>query len=489
MKAVRLARVFVLFVLCLGLVGCGSEERAASSDAEIVPASAPAYVSFDTDVESDQWQRVETLLRKFPDGAQAITMLRGSFEEDANLDWEEDVKPALGDSLSLVWLDFENEGENVVGITKPKDEDKFREAVEKGNASDDGEDLLVGEIGGWLVLANSQARIDRFRTQAGEGQKLSDDAVFKDALAELPDDSILTAFTRGRELLDVFAGYAFLPGAGGLSQLQAGERPEYIAAALAAEESGVRAVSASRTEAESTAPLQTYESKLLGDVPGDAVAFLTFRGGESVDRQFDQLPKEGLQELERMLGLKLEAITALFQNEVALYVRGGVPIPEITLLLEAADEQAALRTVNDVIEQVTRLQAAQPCDEPEEQAGVTVQCVEFEDFRLRYAAFDGKVVVTTGPQSIEEIRSGGPRLGDDDAFKDAREAAGLPDANGGFVWLDFEDGLPLVLGLADAADEDIPAEVRRNIEALRSLVAWAEQDGRTSSTELFLAID
>ena len=112
-------------------------------------------------------------------------------------------------------------------------------------------------------------------------------------------------------------------------------------------------------------------------------------------------------------------------------------------------------------------------------------------FSIRYAAFDGKVVVTTGPQSIEEIRSGGPRLADDDAFKSARDAAGVPDETAGFVWVDIEDGLPLVVGLAEASGGSaaIPQEFRRNLEPLRSLVAWADRDGRTSTAELFLAID
>jgi hypothetical protein len=122
---------------------------------------------------------------------------------------------------------------------------------------------------------------------------------------------------------------------------------------------------------------------------------------------------------------------------------------------------------------------------------VTVKCVGFQGFSIRYAAFDGKVVVTTGAQSIEEIRSGGPRLADDDAFKSARDAAGMPDETAGFFWLDFEDGLPLVFGLAEASgdSDEIPQEIRRNLEPLRSLVAWADSEGRTSSAELFLAID
>ena len=172
------------------------------------------------------------------------------------------MKAALGDEISLVWLDFKNQGENVVGITKPKDEEKFRAAVQKGNASDpSGDDLIVGEHEDWLLLSDSQAKIDRFKQQVPTGDSLADDATYKDALAELPDDSLVTVFARGRELLQVVEDSATLPG-GSLFQLQAGQRPEFIAAALAAQDEGLRLVSASRAEAEAPNQVETFESKL-----------------------------------------------------------------------------------------------------------------------------------------------------------------------------------------------------------------------------------
>jgi hypothetical protein len=222
-------------------------------------------------------------------------------------------------------------------------------------------------------------------------------------------------------------------------------------------------------------------------VPADALAFLTFRGGDALDGQLKQLNenqmyREGLRELERMVGVPFDRLFSLFENEVAFYIRPGTPIPEFTLLLEAKDEKAALRDVNSIISALSRTLPAQPCHVPAE-------CTDLNGVEISRAAFDGKVVITTQWRAIEKVRSGGPSLEDDDAFKEAREAAGLPDQNSGFVWLDLEDGLPLLLGFADLSGEEIPSEFRRNLEPLRSLVAWAEQDGRTSTAELFLAID
>ena len=89
-------------------------------------------------------------------------------------------------------------------------------------------------------------------------------------------------------------------------------------------------------------------------MPGDAVAFLAFRGGDALNKQLQQLQGEAmaqgaLEEFERMFGLKFDALTGLFKNEVALYVRAGTPFPEVTLLLEAPNEQEALTTVDDLL--------------------------------------------------------------------------------------------------------------------------------------------
>ncbi len=99
MQTVRLFRLALIGAAALTLAGCGASDKAASGGAEIVPANAPAFVTVDTDADSGQWNQIEKLLKKFPDGDQAIRFLRASFEEDLKLDWEQDVKPALGDEI------------------------------------------------------------------------------------------------------------------------------------------------------------------------------------------------------------------------------------------------------------------------------------------------------------------------------------------------------------------------------------------------------
>ena len=121
--------------------------------------------------------------------------------------------------------------------------------------------------------------------------------------------------------------------------------------------------------------------------------------------------------------------------------------------------------------------------------GVKVTCLGFPEFELRTAAFDQMVVVTIGQGAIAKLRDDGGKLADDEGFNDVKDAAGMPDESVGFMWLDLEDGIPMILGLATASGESIPAEIRENLEPLGSFLAWAESDGRSGSFTAFLEID
>jgi hypothetical protein len=487
MRALRL----IAIALCVfTLLGCGADERARTADgAEIAPADVPVFVSIDSDLSSDQWQQVDELLNRFPARSMLISELRSTMKESAGLDYEDEVKPALGDEVNLVWLDFANGGSNVVGLTKPKDEDAFRRMVEKGNGTGP-DDLICEELDGWFVCADARAKIERFRGWSG-GEKLADDERYNDALAELPDPALVHVYVRGQSIVDALKD---LDLHGSPLPLGAGQRPEYLSAALAAEDSGLRLVGVGRAAEAAAGQAEPFESKLLDVVPADAVAFLAFKGGDQYQRQLDELEKNeayrmGLREFERMLGIPLSSLLELFENEVGLYVRPGTPIPEVTLLVEAPNEQEALARVNKAVKNLTKSIPTQPCHAPTEEAGVKVQCVDLGQFELRTSAFDGKVVVTIGQGAIAKVLDEGDKLADDEDFEDARGAAGMPAESVGFMWLDLEDGIPMIMGLSTASGGSIPSEIRENLEPLGSFLAWADSDGRSGSFTAFLQID
>jgi Protein of unknown function (DUF3352) len=486
----RALRLIALAFLVFTLFGCGADERTTTAaGAEVAPASVPAFVSIDSDLSSDQWRQMDELLKKFPARDELIAELSSAMKEDSGLDYEDDVKPALGDEVDLVWLDFENDGSNVVFLTKPKDEGAFQSLLEKLNSSSD-DKLVCEETDGWFACSDAQATIDHFQAIPGN-DKLADDELYNDALAELPDEALVHVYVRGESIVEALKGLA-VPGSP--LPLSADQRPEYLSAALAAEGDGFRLVGTGRAAQEPSSQTEAFESTLLKVVPDDAVAFLTFKSGDEYEAQLRELEKNdayrmGVREFERMLGIPLSSLLELFENEVGLYVRPGSPIPEVTLLIEAPNEQAALARVDAAVTNLTKSVPAQPCHAPTEEAGVKVRCVGFSEFELRTAAFDGKVVVTIGQGAIAKLRNEGDKLADDDGFKDAREAADMPAESVGFMWLDLEDGIPMVLGLANASGGSIPAEIRGNLEPLGSFLAWADSDGRSGSFTAFLQID
>jgi hypothetical protein len=490
MTMVRFLQIGALLALALALAGCGAKDEAATaSGAEIVPATAAAFVSIDSDLSSDQWQQVDELLRKFPAHPLLVGEVRESLEEDTGLDYEDDVKPALGDEVDLVWLDFENGGENAVVVTKPKDATRFELLVDKANAESGEEAITFGKVGDWYVLSDTQAKIDRFTAMTKSGEKLADDDLFNDALTELPDEALVHVYLQGQGLVDALESF------GGMQLGPFGAaKPEFVSAALAAEGSGLRLVGIGRAAETLENQPEPFESKLLDVVPGDAVAFLAFKGGDAYASQLGELEKNeayrmGMREFEQMLGMPLSSLLKVFKDEVALYVRPGSPIPEVTLLIEAPNEQDTLRRVDTAITTLTKSLPAQPCHAPPQEAGVDVKCVGLEEVELRWAAFDQMVMVTIGQGAIAEVRSDDDKLADDEGFNDARDAAGMPNESVGFMWLDLEDGIPLVLGLASASGGAIPSEIRENLEPLGSFLAWAEGDGSSGSFTAFLQID
>ena len=65
-------------VCALALAGCGGGAGGVSTDsgASLLRPGTFVFVSIDSDVESDQWQQVGDLLRKFPDRNKYVAEIR-----------------------------------------------------------------------------------------------------------------------------------------------------------------------------------------------------------------------------------------------------------------------------------------------------------------------------------------------------------------------------------------------------------------------------
>ena len=118
--------------------------------------------------------------------------------------------------------------------------------------------------------------------------------------------------------------------------------------------------------------------------------------------------------------------------------------------------------------------------------GVPVHSVQVSpSIDLSYAIFDGKLVISTQPQGISQVRSSGDDLAGTDAFEDATNR--LPDRVSALVFLNLDE----VLGLAQQAglaENPLYASLSEDISRIGSLgLAVTGSDDQLQS-ELFLAI-
>jgi len=109
-------------------------------------------------------------------------------------------------------------------------------------------------------------------------------------------------------------------------------------------------------------------------------------------------------------------------------------------------------------------------------------------FSIFYAAFDGKLVITSAQTGISGLKDSGPRLGDDATFKDATSAAGMPDATSGFVYLNLKDSIPLLESVAKLGGQTIPTTASGNLAPLHAFVAYGKSEGSETSFTAFLQV-
>jgi hypothetical protein len=226
-------------------------------------------------------------------------------------------------------------------------------------------------------------------------------------------------------------------------------------------------------------------------VPADALAFVNTHGQDGrlkLTEQFRNLPDAGfdLGGVERMLGVTLEDVSTLFNQEIVIWVRPGAIIPEVTLVTEVEDEAQARATVDRLVDSAGALGDIEA--RPRTVAGVAATELDLGDLSILYATLDGRLVLTSQASGIEALAGDEDRLVDEERYKDSVEAAGVPDDENVTVWVDLEEALGLVETLAELGDEPLPPDVRANIEPLRAVVVSVSSSFEEGSMRLFLHV-
>jgi hypothetical protein len=483
--AVFLALFAVLVAGCGGGSDSSSGLGSAPGGASMVRAGLLAFVSIDSDTGSGQWQQLDKLAQKFPGREKALSRIKQAFSKEG-LDYDKDVKPALGPEVDIAVVSGGTSASTkVVVLTKPDDPGMFKALVAKLNASDSsGSDAVFREVDGWYALSDSQGAI----TEALKGDRtaLSDDPAFKEALGKLPGDALVKSFVDGHRV-NALVGQAASQSGAGLDASALGlDTLKYISASASAEDEGVRIRGASSG---GNLGGGDFTSKLIDGVPGDALALLSFRGEGTTDQlgKLKSSPQVGaaLAQIEKALGVPFDQVLGLLRGEIAFYVRPGAGIPELTLALEEKDESGALATLDKIAAHLAAATGARV--EPGSQGGHPVKMINFGQFAVHYGEVGGKILITSGVSGIADYGSG-DHLADSADFKQAKDAAAMPDSNGGFMYVDLKNALPLLEGFAGLAGKGLSSEVTENLRPLRSFLAWSGGSGSARTFDAFLEI-
>jgi hypothetical protein len=475
----------------LVLAGCGGGggNKAASGPASIAPGNAAAYVSVSTNFDSLGWNKAEALLDRFPGKDDILASLRSSLEQEG-LDWETDVKPALGDEVDLVWTDFQGGGQNIVGITKPKDVDKFNALLAKSSNPPVSE-----QIEGWTVFASEQDELDAFERARDDNGSLEDKSTFADAIDALPSDSIAKAYVRGSAVQHALEQGAESLGSSSGTILKQIGRLDSIVAAVTPGTDGIHIAAAFNGDLKFGG--SSYHADLPSSVPSGAMLYVSFHGiGNTLNKlvetygasvpNFDQQRAQ----LELVLGYPLKDVFDLLSGEGAFAVYPkAAGTPAILFAAEVSDEVKARR----ILDRLVTLAVASG-NESLQVRSVRIGSVDAKEITLQngtaaYAAvFDGKLVTTTSRAAIEGMEGGGPKLADDSSYKAALAGSEASDETSGFVYANLHDGLPWAFDYAESAGSTVPQTARDNTAPLRGLLLYGSKDGGNFTFTGFLGI-
>jgi hypothetical protein len=420
---VRRPQVVLLLLACALILGaallvaaCGGAGTAGSAlgeAADVAPASTKVFVVLRTDGDAEQTRAAVDLLQRFP----AV--------REAELDIREDILPALGDEVALVSLD---EG-RMVGLAQPDDREKLDALLAKAE-----EAPAMREVAGWTVFAEDDASLDAFDRARAEGV-LGEDDTFREQWDALPSDALALAWSAEQD--------GMLPG---------------IRAAVFAEDDGLR-FEGSTEGGRAGQTAETFEARLLDRVPAGASLVASFRGPEDLAAQLKGMP------IPPELGL--EPLLEVLEGEGVLYLNQAALIPEVTLLTEVEDEEAATAAVRRLL---ARLGAPVRRGTPDGGGSV-----ELGPVTLTYGARDGVLAVST--VGLAALDAASDPVTEDPRFTQAAERAELPDESAGFLYVRLDDLLPLLTMLAGTAGAELPQELRANLQPLRTLFLWGGRDG------------
>jgi hypothetical protein len=213
----RLIATFLVLSALL-VAGCGGGDDSGSaldSALSYLPKDAPFAVAIDTDLDGDQYKAAQALLEKFPFGDQIQNSLRQQLEQGTNVDFNDDVRPVLGNPIvvggtSAASITGDTGDTAFIGAMQAKDEDALGDLIDKTKPNKTGEEsgATVYEDGDTIFAVKDDTVIfasDRQQlTQAlerSDGDDHLDEDTFNEGLDGLPSSALARVYADLEALL------------------------------------------------------------------------------------------------------------------------------------------------------------------------------------------------------------------------------------------------------------------------------------------------
>ncbi len=370
---------------------------------DVLPSDTIAFVKLDLDPAAGQKTAAMSLLEKFPalgDGVDDVREdLVGQLLEvsDADLSYQQDVEPWLGDRMAVAAVpDAESDGGVAPVLVLAVDDqqamgDTLREVRDR---------LGVGFAvrDDFLLVAQDQETADRI---AAEESRLSEDGRYAGDLDALGGDQIAVAWADLSAAQNLF-GAALGEAAGGLATQPLSGR---VILGVHADDDALELVGMDFSVSDvGPGPRPTEPTELIQNLPDGTLGAVSVSGaGETVVRAYEQFAEGGtLAEMEQQLaslGLDLpDDLRAVLGTDLVVAVFGDVENPGFGARVATDDPERA-------IEVIDRL-----ANEPEFGLPVRPEPVE------------GGYLLTSNPYVGQTLTADGG-LGDTDAFQAAVPAA------------------------------------------------------------------
>jgi hypothetical protein len=413
MRRISLFLAFFLTGAVL-LAGCGgssssSKSSSAVTGADLAPASALAFVAVNSDISGTQWTQAKELLSRFPQAQQSLDNALGSSGISLT-----DIEQALGKNTAVVVMGSDSNTEAVL-LTDTSDSSKIESLISSGGST-----AITDSIDSWTAVANSQSAIDQLKSETEKG-KLSDLSDFKEAIADLPADSLVKAYVSGSGLRQVISSASASSSA--LSGFAGASQAKWAGLAVTTATDGL----VLEGEVKTPNSIGSASSTLLDQLPS-TTSFVVDLDGKALglDKAVTKALGDQLSQL-AAIGITSEEISALLASEIAVYgTESGLGVA-----IKTSEADNLLAAIDRLVTMVGA--QAGVTVKPVTIGGISAKELTIQTLRVDYGVANGNLFFVTDEASLP----GATRIADDPAYAAAAEELSVPSSSAGVVFVDF----------------------------------------------------